>query len=89
MTISLSEKCRARGTAESQQLKKSSYFPPLDEPFQARELIGVVVNWLTRIESILRNGLPTDDEAEASAIAHAHSELELLLESISHDGWVQ
>ena len=89
MTISLSEKCRARGTAESQQLKKSSYFPPLDEPFQARELIGVVVNWLTRIESILRGSLPTDDFDEANTITHAHSEIELLLESIDKERWLQ
>ena len=79
--ISLSKECRARGAADSAQLKKSRYFQSLDEP--------VVVNWLKRIESILRNGLPIDDEAEASTIAHAHSEVELLLESISADGWAQ
>ncbi len=44
---------------------------------------------LKRIERILRNGLPTDDEAEASTIAHAHSEVELLLESIDEDWWLQ
>ena len=44
---------------------------------------------LKRIERILRNGLPTDDEAEVSTIAHAHSEIELLLESIDEDWWLQ
>ena len=44
---------------------------------------------LKRIESILRNGLPTEDKAEASAIAHAHSEIELLLESIDEDWWMR
>ena len=44
---------------------------------------------LKRIERILRNGLPTDDEAEVSTIAHAHSEIELLLESIDEDWWMQ
>ncbi len=81
MIFSHSEKCRTRGAADSSQLKKSSYFQSLDEP--------AVVNWLTRIESILRNGLPTDDEVEASTIAHAHSEVELLLESLGSDGWIQ
>ncbi len=44
---------------------------------------------LKGIESILRNGLPTDDKAEASTIAHAHSEIELLLESIDEDWWMK
>ena len=79
--ISHSKECRVRGAADSSQLTKSSYLQSLDEL--------VVVNCLTRIESILRNGLPTDDEAEASTIAHAHSEVELLLESLGSDGWVQ
>ncbi len=48
-----------------------------------------LVSWLKRIESILRNGLPTDDKAEASTITHAHSEIELLLESINPDWWMK
>ncbi len=81
MIFSHSEKCRARGAADSWQLKKSSYFQSLDEP--------VVVNWLKRIESILRNGLPHSDKDVAETIAHAHSEIELLLESIDEDWWMQ
>jgi len=89
MIFSHSEKCRTRGAADSGQLKKSRYFQPLDGPLQSQELIDVVVPWLTRIEPILRNGLPTDDKDEASTIAHAHREVELLLESLGSDGWVQ
>ena len=44
---------------------------------------------LKRIESILRNGLPTEDKSEVSTIAHAHSEIELLLESIDEDWWMK
>ena len=44
---------------------------------------------LKRIESILRNGLPTDDKSEVSTISHAHSEVESLLESIDEDRWAQ
>ncbi len=44
---------------------------------------------LKRIESILRNGLPHDDKDVAGTIAHAHSEIELLLESIDEDWWMQ
>jgi len=47
----------------------------------------VAFDWLRRIESILRNGLPTDDKAEASTITHAHSEVEKALEDISPDWW--
>ena len=43
------------------------------------------INWLKRIESILRNGLPTSDKGAAETIGHAHSEVELLLESIDPD----
>ena len=50
---------------------------------------NVPLSRLKRIESILRNGLPTDDEAEASTIAHAHAEIELLLESIDEDWWIK
>jgi len=49
---------------------------------------NISLSRLKRIERILRNGLPTDDEAEASTIAHAHSEIELLLESIDEDWWM-
>lgn len=44
---------------------------------------------LKRIESILRNGLPHDDKDVAGTIVHAHSEIELLLESIDEDWWMQ
>ena len=44
---------------------------------------------LKRIESILRNGLPTDDKAEASTITHAHSEFQSSLESINPDWWIK
>ncbi len=89
MIIPLDSKCRTRGAADNGQLKKSNYFKPPDGPLPNQEFTGAVVNRLTRIESILRNGLPTDDEAEASTIAHAHSEVELLLESLGSDGWAQ
>ncbi len=42
-----------------------------------------------RIESTLRNGLPTDDNAEASTFTHAHSEIESLLESIDEGWWMK
>ncbi len=44
---------------------------------------------LKRIEAILRNGLPTDDKAEANTITNAHSEIEKLLESINPDWWLK
>ena len=37
---------------------------------------------LKRIEAILRNGLPHNDKDVAGTIAHSHTEVELLLESI-------
>ncbi len=43
---------------------------------------------LKHIESILRNGLPTDDKAEASTITHAHAEVEKALESIDENRWI-
>ena len=46
------------------------------------------VNWLRRIETILRNGLPHSDKDIAGTIAHAHAEIELLLESIDPDWWL-
>ena len=45
--------------------------------------------WLRRIERILRNGLPHDDKDVAGTIAHAHAEIELLLESIDPDWWMK
>ena len=48
----------------------------------SREFTVTEINWLKRIESILRNGLPTSDKGAADTIGHAHSEIELLLESI-------
>lgn len=42
-----------------------------------------------RIESILRNGLPTEDKAKADTITHARSEIELLLESSDEDWWMK
>ncbi len=44
---------------------------------------------LRRIETILRNGLPHSDKDIAGTIAHAHSEIELLLESIDEERWLQ
>lgn len=41
-----------------------------------------IIDRLRLIEAILRNGLPDDDNVEASVIAYAHSEVELLLEAI-------
>ena len=60
----------------------------LDVPSQNQECTDVVVNWLKRIESILRNGLPHNDKDVANTITHAHSEVELLLESIDSDWWM-
>ena len=47
------------------------------------------VSRLMRIETILRNGLPHSDKDIAGTIAHAHSEIELLLESIDADWCIQ
>ena len=55
---------------------------------QTSSINDVAFDWLRRIESILRNGLPTDDKAEASTITHAHSEVEKALEDISPDWWM-
>ena len=44
---------------------------------------------LKHIESILRNGLPTDDKAEASTITHAHAEVEKVLEDIGPERWAE
>ena len=41
---------------------------------------------LKRIESILRNGLPTNDKAETSTITHAHAEVEKALEALEDIG---
>ena len=62
----------------------------LDKDFgqQRSGIKDVAFDWLRRIESILRNGLPTDDKAEASTITHAHSEVEKALEDISPDWWM-
>ena len=46
------------------------------------------VNWLKRIEAILRNGLPHDDRDIAGTIAHAHAEVEKALESIDENRWI-
>ena len=45
------------------------------------------IEWLKRIEAILRNGLPHTDRKIAGTIAHA--EVELLLESIDQDWWMK
>jgi len=42
---------------------------------------------LKRIEQILRNGLPHNDKDVALTIAHAHAEIEQVLEAIDTDGW--
>ena len=62
----------------------------LDKDFSQQKncINDVAFDWLRRIESILRNGLPTNDKAEASTITHAHSEVEKALEDISPDWWV-
>ncbi len=62
----------------------------LDKDFsqQVESINEVAFDWLRRIESILRNGLPTDDKVEASTIAHAHSEVEKALEDISPGWWM-
>jgi len=52
-------------------------------------VIDTEFNRLKRIEAILRNGLPHNDNDIAETIAHAHSETELLLESIHEDWWMQ
>ena len=54
-----------------------------------REFTVPEINWLKRIEAILRNGLPTSDKGSAETIAHAHSEIELLLESVDPDWWMK
>ena len=56
---------------------------------ELREFTNTEFNWLKRIESILRNGLPNSDKGVAETIAHAHSEIELLLESIDEDWWMK
>ncbi len=60
----------------------------LDRDFNPQEdsINDVAFDWLRRIESILRNGLPTDDKAEASTITHAHSEVEKALEALEDIG---
>ncbi|MCH8867867.1 MAG: hypothetical protein IID58_13585 [Proteobacteria bacterium] len=47
------------------------------------------IEWLKRIEAILRNGMPTSDKGAAETIGHAYSEVELLLESIDQDWWMK
>jgi len=54
-----------------------------------RKLTDTEINWLKRIEAILRNGLPTSDKATAETIGHAHSEIEWPLESINEDWWMK
>lgn len=54
-----------------------------------RELTTTEINWLKRIEAILRNGLPNSDKGVAETIGYAHSEIELLLESIDADWWMK
>ena len=60
-----------------------------DDNLRIREFTETEFNWLKRIESILRNGLPNSDKGVAETIAHAHSEIELLLESIDEDWWMK
>ncbi len=50
-----------------------------------REFTDSEINWLKRIEAILRNGMPTSDKGAAETIGHAHSEVELLLDTIDQD----
>lgn len=59
----------------------------LDVPPQSQEFTDVVVNWLRRIEAILRNGLPHSDKDVAGTITHAHAEVEQALESIGPERW--
>ena len=81
MIIPIDKEIRIRGTAEYWQLERAVV--------QKGSINDAAFDWLRRIESILRNGLPTNDKAEASTIAHAHSEVEKALEDISHDWWMQ
>jgi len=60
----------------------------LDIETTAREFTVTEINWLKRIEAILRNGMPTSDKGGAGTIGHAYSEVELLLESIDADRWM-
>ncbi len=57
----------------------------LDIETTTREFTVTEINWLKRIEAILRNGMPTSDKGAAETIGHAYSEVELLLESIDDD----
>ena len=50
-----------------------------------QEFTVTEINWLKRIEAILRNGMPTSDKGAAETIGHAYSEVQLLLESIDED----
>ena len=54
-----------------------------------REFTVTEINWLKRIEAILRNGLPASNKGAAETIGYAHSEIELLLESINEDWWMK
>ena len=63
--------------------------PAANDNARHSEFTETEFNWLKRIESILRNGLPNSDKGVAETIAHAHSEIELLLESIDEDWWMR
>ena len=60
-----------------------------DDNERIRKFTETKFNWLKRIETLLRNGLPNSDKGVAETIAHAHSEIELLLESIDPDRWMK
>ena len=47
-----------------------------DDNVWVRDFTGTEFNWLKRIESILRNGLPNKEKGVAETITHAHSEIE-------------
>ncbi len=61
----------------------------VDDNVQIGELTDTAFNWLKRIESILRNGLPHDDKDVAGTIAHAHAMTEQALESNDRDWWLK
>ena len=56
---------------------------------QEDSIYEVAFDWLRRIESILRNGLPTDDKAEANTITQAHFEVEKALDDMFPDWWMK
>ena len=61
----------------------------IDSPLPNQEFTDGEISWLRCIEAILRNGLPHSNKDVAGTIAHAHAEVELLLESIDAEWCIQ